>query len=54
VGGAAGLGARLSTAAWIVGYTGEHGSPAQQAMDLLASWTSTPERAPAVTTDHDT
>jgi MmyB-like transcription regulator ligand binding domain len=26
----------------IVAYTAEPGSPAQQALDLLASWTSTP------------
>jgi transcriptional regulator with XRE-family HTH domain len=37
----------------IVAYTAEAGSPAQQALDLLASWTTTPDQAPAVTTDSD-
>jgi hypothetical protein len=37
----------------IVAYTAEAGSPAQQALDLLASWTTTPGEAPAVTTDSD-
>jgi hypothetical protein len=35
----------------IVAYTADPGSPARQALDLLASWTATPERTPAVTTD---
>ena len=30
----------------IVAYTAEPDSPSRQALDLLASWTSTPERAP--------
>ena len=38
----------------IVAYTAEAGSPARHALDLLAAWTSTPDRAPAVTPDHDT
>jgi transcriptional regulator with XRE-family HTH domain len=38
----------------IVAYTAEPGSPAQQALDLLASWTSTPDHAPGVTTDTET
>jgi transcriptional regulator with XRE-family HTH domain len=38
----------------IVAYTAEAGSPAQQALDLLASWTSTPDQTPTVTSDTDT
>jgi transcriptional regulator with XRE-family HTH domain len=38
----------------IVAYTAEPGSPAQQALDLLASWTSTPDQAPAIAPDADT
>ena len=38
----------------IVAYTTEAGSPAQQALELLASWTSTPDQAPAVPSDSDT
>jgi transcriptional regulator with XRE-family HTH domain len=38
----------------IVAYTGDPASPAQQALDLLASWTATPGHAPAATSDHDT
>jgi hypothetical protein len=38
----------------IVAYTAEAGSSAQQALDLLASWTSTPDQAPAVPSDSDT
>jgi hypothetical protein len=37
----------------IVAYTAEPDSPAQQALDLLASWTSTPDHPPAVTADTD-
>ena len=37
----------------IVAYTAEPGSPARHALDLLASWTSTPDHPPAVTTDTD-
>jgi transcriptional regulator with XRE-family HTH domain len=37
----------------IVAYTAEPGSPARHALDLLASWTSTPDQAPAVTSDSD-
>jgi transcriptional regulator with XRE-family HTH domain len=37
----------------IVAYTAEPDSPARQALDLLASWTPTPDRAPAVTGDPD-
>jgi transcriptional regulator with XRE-family HTH domain len=37
----------------IVAYTAEPATPARHALDLLASWTSTPDQAPAVTTDHD-
>jgi transcriptional regulator with XRE-family HTH domain len=37
----------------IVAYTAQPGSPAQQALDLLASWTSAPDQAPAVTADPD-
>jgi hypothetical protein len=37
----------------IVAYTAEPGSPAQQAFDLLASWTSTPDPARVVTSDSD-
>jgi transcriptional regulator with XRE-family HTH domain len=37
----------------IVAYTAEAGSPARQALDLLASWTATPDTAPAVTADPD-
>jgi hypothetical protein len=35
----------------VVAYTAEPGSPAHQALDPLASWTSTPDHPPAVTTD---
>jgi MmyB-like transcription regulator ligand binding domain len=38
----------------IVAYTADPGSPAQQVLDLLASWASTPDQAPAVTADPDT
>ena len=38
----------------IVAYTAEPDTPAQHALDLLASWTSTPGETPAVTSDHDT
>jgi transcriptional regulator with XRE-family HTH domain len=38
----------------IVAYTAEPDSPAQQALDLLSSWTATPDQAPAVTSDSDT
>jgi transcriptional regulator with XRE-family HTH domain len=38
----------------IIAYGAEPGSPAQQALDLLASWTSTPGEATAVPSDHDT
>jgi hypothetical protein len=38
----------------IVAYTAEAGSPAQQALDLLASWTATPDQAPVITSDADT
>ena len=38
----------------LVAYTAEAGSPAQQTLDLLASWTSTPGEATAVTADPDT
>ncbi len=38
----------------IVAYTAEFGSPSRQALDLLASWTSTPDQPPAVTSDPDT
>jgi hypothetical protein len=31
----------------------EAGSPAQQGLDLLASWTSTPDQAPAAIVDTD-
>jgi transcriptional regulator with XRE-family HTH domain len=37
----------------IVAYTAEPGSPAQQALHLLASWTSTPDPARVVTSDSD-
>jgi len=37
----------------IVAYSADRGSPSRQALDLLASWTSTPDQAPAVTTDTD-
>ncbi|HKO84954.1 MAG TPA: transcriptional regulator, partial [Actinomycetota bacterium] len=37
----------------IVAYTAEAGSPAQQGLDLLASWTSTPDQAPAAIVDTD-
>jgi transcriptional regulator with XRE-family HTH domain len=37
----------------IVAYTAEASSPARQALDLLASWTATPDTAPAVTADPD-
>ncbi len=35
----------------IVAYTAEAGSPARHALDLLASWSSTPDQVPAVTAD---
>ena len=35
-------------------YTAEPGSPSEEALRLLASWTSTPDQAPAVPTDADT
>jgi transcriptional regulator with XRE-family HTH domain len=38
----------------IVAYSAEAGSPARHALDLLASWTTTPDQAPAVTSDSDT
>jgi transcriptional regulator with XRE-family HTH domain len=38
----------------IVAYTAEPDSPAREALDLLASWTATPDHPPAVTTDTDT
>ncbi|HYY78315.1 MAG TPA: helix-turn-helix transcriptional regulator [Actinomycetes bacterium] len=38
----------------IIAYTAEPGSPAQQALDLLVSWTSTPGEATAVPSNHDT
>jgi transcriptional regulator with XRE-family HTH domain len=38
----------------IVAYSAEPGSPARQALDLLASWASTPGEATAVPSDHDT
>jgi len=38
----------------IVAYTAEPGSPARQALDLLASWASTPGETTAVPYDHDT
>jgi transcriptional regulator with XRE-family HTH domain len=37
----------------IVAYTAEAGSPSQQALDLLASWTSTPDQAPAGGAEYD-
>jgi transcriptional regulator with XRE-family HTH domain len=37
----------------IVAYSAEPDSPAQQALDLLASWTATPGDAPAVTSDSE-
>jgi transcriptional regulator with XRE-family HTH domain len=37
----------------IVAYTADPDSPAQQALNLLASWTATPGQAPAVTSDSD-
>jgi transcriptional regulator with XRE-family HTH domain len=38
----------------IVAHTAQPDSPAPHALDLLASWTLTPDQAPAVATDHDT
>jgi transcriptional regulator with XRE-family HTH domain len=38
----------------IVAYTAEPGSPARQALDLLAGWSATPGEAPAVASDSDT
>jgi transcriptional regulator with XRE-family HTH domain len=38
----------------IVAYTAEPGSPARQALDLLAGWTATSGEAPAVASDSDT
>jgi hypothetical protein len=35
-------------------YTAEPGSPSEEALRLLASWTSTPDQTPAVPTDADT
>jgi transcriptional regulator with XRE-family HTH domain len=37
----------------IVAYSAEPGSPARHALDLLASWASTPDEAPAVPVDAD-
>jgi transcriptional regulator with XRE-family HTH domain len=37
----------------IVAYSAEAGSPARHALDLLASWTATPDHPAAVTTDTD-
>jgi hypothetical protein len=37
----------------IVAYTAEPDSASQQALTLLASWASTPDRAPADTADYD-
>jgi transcriptional regulator with XRE-family HTH domain len=37
----------------IVAYSAEAGSPARHALDLLASWTATPDHPPAVTTETD-
>jgi transcriptional regulator with XRE-family HTH domain len=37
----------------IVAYSAEAGSPAGHALDLLASWTSIPDQAPAAATDTD-
>jgi transcriptional regulator with XRE-family HTH domain len=37
----------------IIAYTAEPGSPSRQALDLLASWTATPDQAPAVTAEFD-
>ena len=37
----------------IIAYTAEPGSPSRQALDLLASWTATPDQAPAVTAESD-
>ena len=37
----------------IVAYSAEAGSPARHALDLLASWTSTPDQAPAATAGTD-
>jgi hypothetical protein len=37
----------------IVAYTAEAGSPSQQALDLLASWTSTPDQARTDSGKHD-
>ena len=38
----------------IVAYSAEGGSPARHALDLLASWTATPDHPPAVPADPDT
>jgi transcriptional regulator with XRE-family HTH domain len=35
----------------IVAYSAEPGSPARHALNLLASWTSTPDQAPAIPSD---
>src|SRR5215218_7695774 len=35
-------------------YTAEPGSPSEEALRLLASWTSTPDQAPAVSSDSNT
>lgn len=37
----------------IVTYTAEAGSPSQQALDLLASWTLTPDQTPAGKAEYD-
>jgi transcriptional regulator with XRE-family HTH domain len=38
----------------IIAYTAEPGSPAHQALDMLASWTAAPGEAPSITSDSDT
>ena len=35
-------------------YTAEPGSPSEEALRLLASWTSTPDQTPAVPSDSNT
>jgi MmyB-like transcription regulator ligand binding domain len=37
----------------IVAYTADPGSPARHALDLLATWSSAPDQAPAPTADSD-
>src|SRR6266496_2823930 len=37
----------------IVAYSAEAGTPARHALDLLATWTSTADQAPAATADTD-